>query len=288
MSESASVPRVLRTSEELRADVRGARRAGHVIACVPTMGALHRGHTSLIEAAAAAGTHVVVTIFVNPTQFGPAEDFANYPRDEAGDLRVCAAAGAHAVFLPSAAAMYPPGAATRVRVGGLTDGLCAVHRPGHFDGVATVVTKLLNLVQPDRAYFGLKDYQQYLVIRRLVRDLDLPVQVIGCPTVREADGLALSSRNAYLSPTERLQAGVLYRALCAARDSVREGITDAAALRRELEALILSAGPAVIDYVELVDPETLRPLDPLRPPLLAALAVRIGRTRLIDNLLIEA
>lgn len=272
---------------ETREIIRTARQTGRSIGFVPTMGALHAGHLSLLEAARHDGAFVVVSIFVNPTQFGPNEDYSKYPRDEAGDLAKCAAAGADLVFLPKAEALYPPDAVTAVHVAKLTDTLCGPYRPGHFDGVATVVAKLFNIVQPDRAYFGEKDAQQLAVIRRMARDLDLPIEIVGCPTVRESDGLALSSRNAYLSPAEREQAPSLYRALCAARDEINTGRTDAASLVAAVRDRILAAGPAKIDYVSIVDAETLQPVTKVERRVLIALAVRIGTTRLIDNLQVD-
>lgn len=264
-----------------------ARAAGRQIGFVPTMGALHAGHLSLIERARGEGTYTVVSIFVNPTQFSPGEDFERYPRDEAGDLRLCEQAGVELVFAPAAAELYAPDESTRVHVAGLTETLCGPHRPGHFDGVATVVTKLLNIVQPDRAYFGRKDAQQLLVVRRLVRDLCLPVEVVDCPTVRDPDGLALSSRNAYLSPPQRRQAVSLYAALRHAEQQITGGIEDARTIIAEMERILRDAGPVEIDYVSIVDAQTLQPVERIAAPVLVALAVRIGRTRLIDNVSVD-
>ncbi len=278
---------IVRTIAATRAAVATARRAGRTIGCVPTMGALHAGHLSLVEAARRDGTFVVVTIFVNPTQFGPHEDYARYPRDEAGDLRQCERAGANLVFLPSVEEMYPPGTVTTVHVARLTATLCGPCRPGHFDGVATVVTKLLNIVQPDRAYFGRKDYQQLAVIRQMVRDLNTPVEIIGCPTVREPDGLAMSSRNAYLTPDERQRALALSRALIAAREAIVGGERDPAAVEATMRAVVEAARPTGIDYVSVVDPVTLQPIERIAGPVLAALAVWFGRTRLIDNVVVD-
>lgn len=280
---------VLREPSALRAAVAAARTAGRRIHFVPTMGALHAGHVSLVESAlrpsapASVRPFVVVSIFVNPTQFGPNEDFARYPRDEPGDLAICREAGVEAVFLPTVADMYPAGAVTTVRVAKLTDTLCGPWRPGHFDGVATVVAKLFNLVQPDAAFFGEKDAQQLAVIRRMVRDLDFPIEIVGCPTVREPDGLALSSRNRYLSPDERTRALSLYAALRHAQQLVASGQRDAATIQRDMEAIIAAARPSQIDYVSIVDAETLQPIERIATPALAAVAVRFGRTRLIDN-----
>jgi pantoate--beta-alanine ligase len=268
----------------LRRAVHTARGRGLRIALVPTMGALHPGHLSLIEAARQANTLVVVSIFVNPTQFGPNEDFNSYPRPLSRDLELCAAAGVDLVYHPDPTAMYPAGYCTDVEVTGLQDVLCGASRPGHFRGVATVVLKLFNQVQPDRAYFGQKDAQQVQVIRRMVRDLDVPVDVVACPTVREADGLALSSRNAYLDATQRRHATVLYRALQEARERVEAGERDAAALRQLLADRIAATPGAALDYAAVVDAETLTPLTRLQGPVLLALAVKFGATRLIDNL----
>lgn len=251
------------------------------------MGALHEGHRSLIRAARAECDEVVVSIFVNPTQFGPGEDFERYPRPIEADLEACRQEGATAVFCPAASEMYPEGARTTVRVAGLTEGLCGAHRPGHFEGVTTIVTKLFNLVAPDRAYFGQKDYQQSVVIRRMVRDLLWPLEIVVCPTVREPDGLALSSRNAYLSPAEREQALSLSRALFWARDEILRGVRDTAALIAGMRERIEAAGPCSIDYIEIVDADELTPMPVARGRCVLALAVRIGQTRLIDNVLVD-
>jgi len=278
---------VARDITTTRTTIRAARQAGRRIGLVPTMGALHTGHVSLIDAARRDGTYVVVSIFVNPTQFGPGEDYLSYPRDTAGDLRICDEAGVDLVFLPAAEDMYRPDAVTRVHIAGLTDTLCGPFRPGHFDGVATVCTKLFNIVQPDVVYLGQKDAQQLAVIRRLVRDLDLPLEIVGCPTIREPDGLAMSSRNAYLSPAERRQATCLYRALCAAREQIQGGQREPAAVTGAMRQIIAESGPARIDYISVVDPESMQPVSKIEKPVLVALAVRIGPTRLIDNLLVD-
>jgi pantoate--beta-alanine ligase len=271
-----------------RAAVATARRTGLRIGLVPTMGYLHAGHLALLAAARRDQTWPVVSIFVNPTQFGPNEDFDRYPRDTAGDLAQCAAAGCELVFLPAVADMYRPDAVTTVHVAQLTDTLCGPLRPGHFDGVATVVSKLFNIIQPDVAYFGQKDAQQLVVIRRLVRDLDFPLTIVGEPTVREPDGLALSSRNALLAPDERARAVVLIRALRAGEQLIREQrATDAAAVLRAMRAVVAEGRPAAVDYISIVDPATLQPVTQITGPVLIALAVRIGQTRLIDNLLVD-
>lgn len=279
---------VIRSIAGIRAAVAAARATGRTIAFVPTMGALHAGHVSLVRAAARDGAFVVVSIFVNPTQFGPNEDFSRYPRDEPGDLDKCRRAGAHALFLPATEEIYPPGASTVVHVGGVTDGLCGPHRPGHFDGVATVVAKLFNIVGPDRAYFGEKDFQQLVVVRRMTADLNLPVEIVGCPTVREPDGLAMSSRNAYLSADERLRATAIHRSLALIAAVVAAGERDTGRLvARAREALEREARPDKIDYFSAVDPESLREVPAVGGPTLFAVALRIGRTRLIDNVLVR-
>ena len=264
------------------------RRAGRRIGFVPTMGALHEGHRSLMRVARKDCEQVVVSIFVNPTQFCPGEDFEKYPRMLAADLAACQADGVDAVFCPPVSEVYPPGSATSVTVKRLTEGLCGGHRPGHFDGVTTVVAKLFNIVQPDLAYFGQKDAQQATVLRRMVRDLWWPIEVIVCPTVREPDGLAMSSRNAYLSPEQRRQALSLSAALFRARDEILAGQQDVDALVASMRQRIESAGPCSIDYIEIVDAEELTSMKAARGRCLVALAVRIGGTRLIDNVVVDA
>lgn len=276
-----------RSISEIRSLVRAAREQRRPIGFVPTMGALHAGHLSLVEAARRDGCWSVVSIFVNPTQFAPNEDFSRYPRDETGDLALCEKTGVDAVFLPATDEVYPPAAATTVHVRGLGDHLCGPHRPGHFDGVATIVCKLFNMVQPDRAYFGMKDAQQLAIIRRMTADLDLPVAIIGCPTVREPDGLAMSSRNRYLAPDERARALSLYRALSAARSLVEAGERRAAPIEQQMAQIIAAARPTSVDYISIVDAETLQPVADLRGPVTIALAVRFGATRLIDNLTLD-
>ncbi len=274
----------------MREQVAGARSqdSARIVGLVPTMGALHAGHLSLIDAARRDCGWVVVSIFVNPAQFGPGEDLDQYPRPISADLEKCRASGVDLVFQPSAEVVYGSGCDTTVQVNTVSAHLCGRHRPGHFAGVSLVVTKLLNIVQPDRAYFGQKDAQQLAVIRRLVHDLNMPVEIIGCPTVREPDGLALSSRNAYLNEHEREQATVLYRSLLVIRDAVKGGSRDGAALVRMARDLIEQSGPCEIDYVELVDPQSIQPLAHLEEgSVLAAVAVRLGECRLIDNLLID-
>ena len=272
---------------ETIAAVRAVRRtlAGSV-GLVPTMGYLHEGHLSLVRAARAANDHVFVSIFVNPTQFGPNEDFRSYPRDTERDLALLQETGADYVFIPTASEMYPEGFETSIDVGSVAGPLEGEARPGHFRGVATVVLKLLNIVQPDRACFGQKDAQQLAVIRRLVRDLDVPVEIVALPTVREPDGLAMSSRNTYLSPVERAAAPVLYEALTTAATLWSQGTRDAETIRRRLREVIAGEELARLDYVSVADPVTLRELDRIEAQALVSLAVRIGRTRLIDNVVL--
>jgi pantoate--beta-alanine ligase len=277
-----------RTAEDLRQVTCRWRRAGERIGFVPTMGALHEGHLSLVRLA--RGVHgvgadrVVASVFVNPAQFGPHEDFTRYPRQPEKDAEMLAGAGCDLLFLPDVDTIYPPGHTVFVDLGVPADGLEGTFRPGHFRGVATVVTVLLNLVQPDLAVFGEKDAQQLAVVRRLVRDLCLPVQIVPAPTVREADGLALSSRNAYLSPEERRAAAVLYRALRAAGAAVAAGERCGDEIRRVLSETLNSEPLARVEYAEVVDAESFQPVETLKGRLVIPLAVRIGGTRLIDNL----
>ncbi len=272
----------------LRAFLAPHRSAGGPIGFVPTMGALHEGHLSLMRRAKAECQLVVASVFVNPTQFGPSEDLARYPRDLEGDTRLCASVGVDAVFAPAPAEMYPNGFATWVNAEDETarrlEGQC---RPGHFRGVLTVCLKLFNIVQPHRAYFGAKDYQQALLVRRMVRDLDLPLEIVVCPTVREADGLAMSSRNRYLDPAARAQAASLSRGLARAQAALSAGERDAAKLAGLIRAEILAAGPCAIDYAAIADPDTLAPVAAVDRPAVALLAVRIAGTRLIDNAILE-
>ncbi len=266
----------------LRAQVRAWRAADEGVALVPTMGALHEGHLSLVRQAQAGSRRVVVSIFVNPTQFGPHEDFSRYPRVLEADLALLAEAGADAAFLPDVATMYPPGFATTVTVTELTEVLCGPVRPGHFAGVATVVTKLLLQGLPDRAIFGEKDFQQLQVIRRATRDLDIPVAIEGAPTLREPDGLALSSRNRYLSEEERRTAPALYAVLQRVAEAVRGG-ADTAPVLAEGRAALEAAGFGPVQYLSVNDAESLAPLEQVRGPARVLAAAFLGRTRLIDN-----
>ena len=275
---------IVRTTDDARAVIRAWRARGLSVGLVPTMGAIHGGHLALVEAADRAADRVIVSLFVNPKQFGPGEDLAAYPREEAADAALVGAAGADLVFAPDPADVYPDGFCTTVAVAGLGEGLCGAHRPGHFDGVATVVAKLFNMIGPDAAWFGEKDYQQLQVVKRLVADLDLPVAVHGVATVREPDGLALSSRNAYLSAEERRAAPNLHAALMSLATALSAGARDVAGeIGRATEAL-RAAGFDPIDYVAVVDADTLAPLSgPIRRPARALAAARLGRARLIDN-----
>ena len=272
---------LVRTIQDLRKRVAAWRKAGESIALVPTMGALHEGHLSLIALAKAKADRVVVSIFVNPIQFGPREDFSTYPRDEAGDLKKLGDAGVNLVFAPEAAAMYPEGFKTLIKIGDLTEGLCGAARPNHFDGVATVVAKLLMQCGPDIAIFGEKDYQQLLVVKQLVRDLNIPVEIIGAPIVREADGLALSSRNVYLSPEHRKIAPLLHQTISGVAADLAQGrgCDDAVVAAR----FKLDAAGFRVDYVAVRDPDTLKPLSgPVKRARVLA-AAYLGKTRLIDN-----
>jgi pantoate--beta-alanine ligase len=250
---------------------------------VPTMGYLHEGHLSLIRAARAGNANVFVSIFVNPTQFGPNEDLSRYPRDPERDLAYLKAANVDYLFMPSVEEMYPPGFESFVDVGSLAEPLEGATRPGHFRGVATVVLKLFNIVRPTRAYFGQKDAQQLAVIKKMVRDLNVGVEIVAMPTVRESDGLAMSSRNTYLIGEERKAAVVLSQALSLAREMWTRGTRDAETFRVRLQELIGEEELATVDYVSVADPETLQELQRIKGPALVSLAVRIGRTRLIDN-----
>jgi len=284
---SVGIP-CLSTITEIRAALDEARSRGASVGLVPTMGALHEGHLSLIRAARAQNDVVVVSIFVNPTQFGANEDLAKYPRDLERDRLLCEEAGAHLIFSPEPGEMYAEPYSTWVDVEGLTGGLCGRSRPGHFRGVCTVVTKLLNICQPHQAYFGEKDAQQLAVIKRMTRNLDMRVRIVPCPTVREPDGLAMSSRNARLTPEHRAQAPVLYRALTAAKDLVLAGEQDAAQLDAAVRTILAEAPAGEIDYVEIVDADDLTPVDHIEGETLIALAVRFGDVRLIDNMRVSA
>lgn len=278
---------VATTIAEIRAAVTAKRQSGKTIGFVPTMGALHEGHAALIRAACAASDFVIVSIFVNPTQFGPKEDFAKYPRTLEADQKISTDAGAELIFAPLVEEMYPERSVTFVEVKELDVELCGPRRPGHFRGVCTVVLKLFNIVQPDVAHFGAKDYQQAQIIRQMVRDLNVAVEVRVEPTVRESDGLAMSSRNRYLSPAERATAPAIYKALQGVRARAQGGEIDVARLESALAAELLAIPGVRLDYARIVTADTLQPLSRLDRPSVAAVAVFLGTTRLIDNLVLS-
>lgn len=280
-------PLVTNAIEKTRQAISQARRRGLSIGLVPTMGALHAGHVSLIRAARWETGFVVVSIFVNPMQFGPTEDFSRYPRPFEQDVKVCTAEGVDLIFHPEAETLYPEGFHSYVEVGELQDGLCGAARPGHFRGVATVVLKLLNIVQPDLAFLGQKDAQQARIIQQMVVDLNLPLEIKVQPIVREADGLALSSRNQYLDADQRPEATVLYQSLEEVRELVKAGERDAGKLIQNMKARIAEAPGAHLDYAAVVAFDTLKPLERLHGEVLVALAVYFGTTRLIDNILLR-
>ena len=276
--------RVIETIDELR---RLRREFAEPVGFVPTMGYLHEGHLSLVKRARTENKSVVVSIFVNPTQFGPQEDFRTYPRDTQRDLALLEEEETDVVFMPSETEMYPAGFSGWVEVSKLTERLEGTSRPGHFKGVTTVVAKLFNIVEPTKAYFGQKDAQQAIVINKMVADLNMNPEVVTCPTIREADGLAMSSRNIYLNPDERQAALVLYQALKLAQKLWVKGERDAKRIRQQMTGLIQKQPLANIDYVSIADPKTLEELEKVIPPALASLAVRFGKTRLIDNVVLE-
>lgn len=278
--------RVIKDPGEMRAASDEARAGGRTVVLVPTMGSLHRGHRELLKRGRAAGDVLVLSIFVNPTQFGPGEDFESYPREMERDLEVAGEEGVDVVYAPEPEAVYPGGFSSFVEVEGLGENLCGPFRPGHFRGVATVVLKLFNTVRPHRAVFGRKDYQQLLIIERMARDLDTGVEVIGVDTVRDPDGLATSSRNRYLSEEERRTALAIPRALDAAEAAWAEGERRGPRLTEKMKKIIEDEPGAVIEYVKLVTPDTLEDVDTAGGRALAALAVRVGRARLIDNRLL--
>lgn len=279
--------KIVETIKQVRQIIALQKKQGKRIGLVPTMGALHQGHLSLIRLAKKHSDFVVVSIFVNPTQFGPNEDYKKYPRDLKKDAVLCKTAESDLIFFPNVKEVYPQGFCTYVNVEKLTEGLCGVSRPGHFRGVATVVCKLFNIVQPDAAVFGQKDAQQLAVIKQMTKDLYLPVKIIGGPIVREADGLAMSSRNAYLTPEERKQAVALYRALKLAEDMVKSGKRKAESVKREMAKLLRRDAPlGEIDYIEIVDNETLKPIKQIQNDTLFAVAVKFPNARLIDNVVV--
>ena len=278
---------IVKTIEEVRAQVKAWRAEGLTVGLVPTMGYLHEGHQSLIARSVAENDRTVVSDFVNPIQFGPTEDLATYPRDIERDAALCESTGANLIFHPEADEMYAPDFCTYVDMDHLTKGLCGKTRPIHFRGVCTVVSKLFHIVQPDRAYFGQKDAQQLAVIRRMVRDLNMPLTIVGCPIIREEDGLAKSSRNTYLSAEERKAALCLSRGLNKGKAAVEAGETDAEKVKAIITAEIEAEPLSRIDYVEIVDWNNLEPVSSTEGSILAAVAVYIGKTRLIDNFIID-
>lgn len=278
---------IFHTIPEIREFVRQARAGGHSIGLVPTMGYLHEGHLELMRRAKERCDTVIISIFVNPTQFGPNEDFDRYPRDMERDARLAGEVGVDAIFNPSVEEMYPAGFCTYVDVKRITEKLCGLSRPGHFRGVATVVTKLFNIVKPDCAFFGQKDAQQALVIKRMVADLNMDLEVVTLPTVREPDGLAMSSRNIYLKPEERRAALVLYRSLQRAKEAYQAGERNVAKLRRLVVDMIEAEPLANIDYVEIYSYPELEEVKEIQGQVLLAIAVKIGRARLIDNIILE-
>ena len=277
---------VIKTVSAMQAEAQALRRAHKTIAFVPTMGFLHEGHLSLMREGRKHGDILVVSIFVNPTQFGPGEDLEAYPRDIERDLDLLEEVGTDIVFTPEPGDIYSPGFQTYVSLDDLTNRLCGISRPVHFKGVATVVAKLFNIVQPHAAVFGQKDYQQVVIIQRMVKDLGFDIRVIGAPTVREPDGLAMSSRNAYLNPAERESAPCLYRAMTRAAQMVKEGVVDTRKIIEKSAEFIEGYAGMQIDYIAMVDPETLEDVTRIDRPVQMALAVKVGKTRLIDNMLL--
>ena len=278
---------IAKTIDSTRQLIKDARKADKTIGLVPTMGALHIGHISLIEAAKKQTDYVVVSIFVNPTQFGPAEDFDKYPQPFEQDTRICREHGVDLVFAPSVNEMYPSQNVTWVNIEKLTETLCGRSRPGHFKGVTAVCAKLFNIIQPDIALFGQKDAQQAVVIKRMVADLHMPLKIQVCPTVREDDGLAVSSRNKYLTPQERKDAPLLYESLQKAKQLIQAGTTDAEKIITEMKKILSRSEVLQPEYIEIVNAETLQPINPVIGPALIALAARLGSARLIDNILID-
>ena len=278
---------IVKTIAEVRAQVKAWKMEGLSVGLVPTMGFLHEGHKSLIERAVKENDRVVVSDFVNPTQFGPTEDLASYPRDLERDAKLCEEAGATLLFNPEVEEMYFEDRTTFVNMDGLTKELCGKSRPIHFQGVCTVVSKLFNIVTPDKAYFGQKDAQQLAVIKRMVRDLNFDIEIVGCPIIREEDGLAKSSRNTYLSVEERKAAVILSQALNLGKEMIEQGETDATKVKNAICEKINTEPLAKIDYVEIVDFNSIEPVETIESSILTAIAVYIGKTRLIDNFIIE-
>lgn len=276
--------KIAATINEVRAQVKQWRQEGKTVGLVPTMGYLHEGHESLIKKAVEQNDAVVVSVFVNPMQFGPTEDLASYPRDLDADAKLCEAAGADLIFHPEPEEMYDEGFCSFVDMNGLTNALCGLSRPVHFRGVCTVVNKLFNIVQPDRAYFGEKDAQQLAVVKRMVRDLNMDIEIVGCPIIREADGLAKSSRNTYLSPESRKSAVILSKSIFMGKKMIEDGERNAETVKTAMRELINSVPLTDIDYIEIVDVNTMKSLDVIQGEILCAIAVNVGgEARLIDN-----
>jgi len=280
--------KVAKTIESVRVRVKAARGQGRKIGLVPTMGALHIGHISLIEAAAKNCDFVVVSIFVNPTQFGPGEDLEKYPRPLEADLEICKKSGVDVVFAPTPQQMYPADNLVWVNVEKLTDSLCGRSRPGHFRGVTTVCAKLFNIVTPDIAYFGQKDAQQAIIIKRMAADLNMPLEIVVCPTIREPEGLAISSRNQYLTKQQKKDATIIYTSLQTCSRMIDDGITETKEIIAEMRKILQQVPSIEIEYVSIVDSVTLQNIDKIAGKVLAAVAVRIGPARLIDNILVDA
>lgn len=278
---------IIRDFKALRNEINKVKHAGKTVGFVPTMGFLHDGHLSLLKEAGRQTDYVVMSIFVNPIQFGAGEDYDEYPRDLEQDYRKAEQVGCDLIFYPKVKSMYPPGYLTYVNTEGISEPLCGGSRPGHFQGVTTVVAKLFNLVTPDKAFFGQKDAQQALIIRKMVADLNMNPEIVVCPTIREADGLAMSSRNAYLDPAERKAATILYRTLKKAREMILSGERDARTIRGFMVDSIGKEPLAAIQYIEVVDGQTLQQLECIEGSVLLALAVKFGETRLIDNISVE-
>jgi pantoate--beta-alanine ligase len=280
--------KVAKTIESVRNLVKAARSKGKIIGLVPTMGALHIGHISLIEAAVKKCDFIVVSIFVNPTQFGPGEDFEKYPRPLKADLEICRKAGVDVVFAPSPQQMYPGENLTWVNVEKLTEQLCGQFRPGHFSGVTTVCAKLFNIVAPDIAFFGQKDAQQAIVIKQMVADLNMPLEIVVCPTVRQADGFAVSSRNQYLTRQQKKNAPLIYKSLQKCQKLIADGVADSKTIINQMRKILQQAPSIKIEYISIVDADTLQELKKITGKVLTAVAVKIGSTRLIDNIVVDA
>lgn len=278
---------IVKTIEEVRAKVKAWRKEGLSVGLVPTMGYLHEGHQSLIKKSVEQNDRTVVSIFVNPMQFGPTEDLESYPRDLQADAKLCESTGADLIFHPEPEEMYESGFCSYVNMTGLPDALCGLTRPVHFKGVCTVVNKLFNIVMPDRAYFGEKDAQQLAIIMRMVKDLNMDIEIVGCPIIRESDGLAKSSRNVYLTKEEREAAVVLSKAVALGKSMVEEGCRDAKQIVDAMKALIAAEPLADIDYVEMVDMDTMKSIQEVKGHVLCAMAVKFGKARLIDNFICQ-